>query len=172
MRKRLLEKFLVVKQECHESVKKLQKKINKLKSASKAKDFKIKSLETEISNLKGRTKTNYKLFNEEIKGNVLEIDILKDKMKTSGENIGKVSKELDRIKRNYHKDERNIGKQKSPRESAAVTVSINANSLKSRMEDVQVENNTITKAKADDTTQEPVQIIKETYSICQRMDKQ
>ncbi|CAB4036517.1 Hypothetical predicted protein [Paramuricea clavata] len=80
MRKELL----TVIEECAESVKRFENKVNELNSVLEARNSKIQTLETEISSLKRQSKAIHQRFKEEIKGNAEELTSLKGKVETMG----------------------------------------------------------------------------------------
>ena len=79
--------LLAFREECAESVKRFENKVNELNSMLEARNSKIQTLETEISSLIGQSKAIHDRFKEEIKGNAEELTSLKGKVETMGKKL-------------------------------------------------------------------------------------
>ena len=128
MRAELLE----FREECAESVKRSENKVNELNSVLEARNSKIQTLETEISSLKGQSKAIHDRFKEEIKGSAEELTSLKGKVETMQKKVSNTSRDLDRIKRKQHQrhGESNSSERKSSKNQVAEPQITDANPSK------------------------------------------
>ncbi len=129
--------LLAVREECAESVKRFENKVNELNFVLEARNSKIQMLETELSSLKGQSKAIHERFKEEIKGNAEELTSLRGKVETKGNKVSNTSRDLDRIKKKQHQGhgESNLSKVKSSKNPVAETQNIDANPSKTRKRD-------------------------------------
>ena len=140
--KNMRAELLAFREECAESVKRFENKVNELNSVLEARNSKIQTLETEISSLKGQSKAIHDRFKEEIKGNAEELTSLKGKVETMGKKVSNTSRDLDRIKRKHQgHGESNSSEPKSSKNQVAEPQSIDANPSKHGKGADPVENN-------------------------------
>ena len=141
--KNMRAELLAVREECAESVKIFENKVNELNSVLEARNSKIQTLKTEISSLKGQSKAIHERFKEEIKGNTEELTSLKGKVETVGNKVSNTSRDPDRIKKKQHQGhgESNLSKRKSSKNPVAEPQSIDANPSKHGKGADPVENN-------------------------------
>jgi prefoldin subunit 5 len=135
--------LLAVTEECAESAKRFENKVNELNSVLEARNSKIQTLENEISSLKGQSRVIHERFKEEIKGNSEELTSLKGKVEAMGNKVSNISRDLDRIKKKQHQGhgESNLSKRKSSKNPVAEPQSIDANPSKHGKGAYPVENN-------------------------------
>ena len=141
--KNMRAELLEFREECAESVKRSENKVNELNSVLEARNSKIQTLETEISSLKGQSKAIHDRFKEEIKGNAEELTSLKGKVETMEKKVSNTSRDLDRIKRKQHQrhGESNSSERKSSKNQVAEPQIIDANPSKHGKGADPVENN-------------------------------
>ena len=130
--KNMRAELLAVREECAESVKRFENKVNELNFVLEARNSKIQMLETELSSLKGQSKAIHERFKEKIKGNAEELTSLRGKVETMGNKVSNTSRDLDRIKKKQHQGhgESNLNKVKSSKNPVAEPQSIDANPSK------------------------------------------
>ena len=136
--KNMRAELLAFREECAESVKRSENKVNELNSVLDAGNSKIQTLETEISSLKGQSKAIHDRFKEEIKGNAEELTSVKGKVETMEKKVSNTS-----IKRKQHQrhGESNSSERKSSKNQVAEPQSIDANPSKHGKGADPVENN-------------------------------
>ena len=141
--KNMRAELLEFREECAESVKRSENKVNELNSVLEARNSKIQTLETEISSLKGQSKAIHDRFKEEIKGNAEELTSLKGKVETMEKKVSNTSRDLDRSKRKQHQrhGESNSSERKSSKNQVAEPQIIDANPSKHGKGADPVENN-------------------------------
>ena len=141
--KNMRAELLEFREECAESVKRSENKVNELNSVLEARNSKIQTLETEISSLKGQSKAIHDRFKEEIRGNAEELTSLKGKVETMEKKVSNTSRDLDRSKRKQHQrhGESNSSERKSSKNQVAEPQIIDANPSKHGKGADPVENN-------------------------------